>query len=157
MLRLALALALTAGVAAAQECNIQMMQGTYVVTYEGWLAVPTGGAVPAMLPGVIMGVLSINGGTISGTATVIAGGDKAEYEAAPGGTVNMKSDCTGTMTLKMKVKGSTAPASTEIDRFVFLREDREIRVMIDTLGIPAVPMVLGTWKRISPVANMATW
>ena len=137
MIRLLLALALIGGTAMAQNCNLSMMLGTYAVSYQGTLAAPQPAGPPAMLPGFILGVLSINyDGTISGGATINVGGEMAEYEGT--GTIELKRGCSGTITLRMGVKGIAGPPSEEVDRFVFLPTERELRVMMYKVSMPVV-------------------
>jgi len=166
MKHLALVLLLLGGTAAAQvpsarmpHCSLPMLQGTYVVTYQGWMYFPAGGGYPEMqVPGVIMGVRSISStGVITGNATVILPFGNAVYETAAGSFVEVKADCTGTMTRFSRVKGSSDTPSKEIDRFVFLRETGEFVVVKDQLEGGTIPMALGSWRRMANVPNQAEW
>ena len=166
MKRLALVLLLVGGTAAAQmptvrmpECNLRMLQGTYAISYQGWLYFPAGGGYPEMqVPGVILGVRSIaSTGVITGDATVILPFGKAVYETTEGSFAAVNPDCTGTLTRFGRVKGSSDPPSKEVDRFVFLRETGELVVIKEELEWGTIPMVLGSWKRMSNVPDQAQW
>lgn len=165
MKRLVLTLLLVGGTAAAQlptyhqpACELKMVKGTYVATYLGWLAVPIPDAAPATIPGVIMGVLSVSPtGGITGNVTVITPSGKTVYESTEGSLVEIAPDCTGTMTIYSRTKGSTDPPAREIDRFVYLRETGEFVVLIDELEWGIVPISLGSWKRLDSWPNQATW
>jgi hypothetical protein len=164
MLRIAFAIALIAGPLAAQSadmpryCGTWSLAGTYAVSYQGWLATLLPGATaPVMLPGVNVGVVSIDSlGQFSGATTLALGGQLFDAELV-GGSLNLNADCTtGTITIRVRPKGATGPISEETDRIVVFRELHEIQAMAykTTMG---VPMVSGTWKRIAPVPNSAQW
>lgn len=165
MRRLALILLLAGGTAAAQMpgfrmpgCETKMLRGTYVIAYQGWLAIPVPASSPVTLPGVIMGVLSVGtDGAVTGNATVITPSGKAVYEMTAGSVVEVLPDCTGKMTLYSRVKGSTDPPGMEIDRFVYLRDTGDFVVLIDELEWGIVPISLGTWKRLDIWPNQAQW
>lgn len=166
MKRLALVLLLVGGTAAAQmpsyrlpECSLQKLQGTYVVTYQGWIYSPAGGGYPEMqFPGVILGVRSISAtGVITGDATVIFPFGKAVYETTEGSFARINPDCTGTLTRFGRVKGSSDPPSKEVDRFVYLRDTGELVVIKEELEGGMIPMALGSWKRMDIWPNQAQW
>ena len=166
MKRLALVLLLLGGTAVAQspgtrlqDCSLYMLQGTYVVSYQGWMYFPAGGGYPEMqVPGVILGVRSIrSNGVITGDATVILPFGKAVYETADGSFATINPDCTGTLTRFSRVKGSSDPPSKEVDRFVYLRETEELVVIKEELEWGTIPMVLGSWKLMSHTPDRAQW
>jgi len=164
MKRLALILLLTGGTAAAQntprlpQCNLQNLPGAYAVTYQGWLAVPLPGSAPLQMPGVIMGVLTISPtGAVTGNATVITPSGKSVWEMTPGSFVDIGRDCTGTMTLYSRLKGSSDVPSKEIDRFALVRGSGELVVIMEELDWGAIPMCLGSWKRLTSWPNEAEW
>ena len=166
MKRFAILLLLLGGTAAAQvpsarpqDCSLYMIQGTYVVSYQGWMYLPAGGGYPEMqIPGVILGVRSIrSNGTITGDATVILPFGKAVYETTEGSFATVNADCTGTLTRYSRVKGSLDPPSKEVDRFVCLRETGELVVIKEELEWGTIPMVLGSWKRMSSTPDRAQW
>ena len=164
MKRLAIVLLLVAGTAAAQmpatrmpECSLRMIQGTYVIAYQGWVASPPPSEAAPFF-GVIMGVLSVDsGGAITGNATMLSPFGKSLYEMTVGSLVEVNADCTGTMTLYSKVQGSSDPPGKEIDRFVYLRQTGEFVVVMDTLEWGYIPMSLGSWKRMSNFPGDAEW
>ena len=103
MKRLILLIPLLAVVAAAQtNCNLSLMPGTYAVSYSGWVTVPMPGAAPVTVPGSILGVISIGyDGKINGAGSVaIAPGPSMDYDVS--GTIQINSDCTGTLRLNTK-------------------------------------------------------
>jgi len=166
MKRFAIILLLMGGTTAAQmpsarmpECSLHMLKGTYVVSYQGWMYLPEGGGYPAMqVPGVIMGVRSIGAaGVITGNATVILPFGKAVYETTEGSFAAVNPDCTGTLIRYGRVRGSSDPPSREVDRFVYLRETGELLVIKDELEWGTIPMVLGSWKRMSNMPDQAQW
>ena len=166
MKRFAIILLLMGGTTAAQmpsarmpECSLHMLKGTYVVSYQGWMYFPEGGGYPAMqVPGVIMGVRSIGAaGVITGNATVILPFGKAVYETTEGSFAAVNPDCTGTLIRYGRVRGSSDPPSREVDRFVYLRETGELLVIKDELEWGTIPMVLGSWKRMSNMPDQAQW
>ncbi len=154
MKRAILVMLLLCGVAAAQSvCGIETVRGTYAASYLGWL---TFAGTTTPMPGVIFGVMSIDwNGTLSGTAAVGGMGPVTDYVVS--GTVTVNPDCTGTMTMSVKPKTGTGPPETEVDRFIVFPQDKEIRVVMWDIGPAAYPAILGTWKRISPVPNAASW
>ena len=160
MKRLILLIPLLAVMAAAQtNCNLSLMPGTYAVTYSGWVTVPMPGAAPVTVPGSILGVISIGyDGKINGAGSVaIAPGPSMDYDVS--GTIQINSDCTGTLRLNTKPRLG-GPAGTQVDRFIFSLEDRTLlttMVSINNGYADGYPAVLGTWKRISPVPNAASW
>ena len=141
------------------ECDTRMLQGTYVASYQGWMYFPAGGGYPEMtVPGVIMGIRSISEtGVVTGDASVYLPFGAGVYETAPGSFVTVNSDCTGTITRFSRPKGSSITPSKEIDRFVFLRETGELVVVKDQLEGGTIPMVLGSWKRMSHTPDRAQW
>ncbi len=166
MKRLALVLLLVGGTSTAQntnshlpDCSLYMIQGTYAVSYQGWLYFPAGGGYPEMqVPGAILGVRSIrSNGVITGDATVILPFGKAVYETTEGSLATINPDCTGTLTRYGRVKGSSDPPSREVDRFVYLRESDELVVIKEELEGGTIPMVLGSWKRMSHTPDRAQW
>jgi len=164
MKRLAVVLLLAAGTAVAQapashapECTLHHARGTYVVTYQGWVASPPP-STTAPFFGVIMGVFSVNeAGAITGNATMNSPFGKSVYEMTEGSLLEINPDCTGTMTLYSRVIGTTDPPGKEIDRFVYLRETGEFVVMMDTLEWGYIPMSLGSWKKMWNWPGLAQW
>jgi len=140
------------------ECKLSSLSGTYAVTYHGWLAVPVPNAAPTQVPGAIMGVQSISStGAITGNVTAIFPSGKAVHELTPGSVVAVKPDCTGTMTLLPRKKGSSDTPSKETHRFVYLRESGEFVTIMDEREGGGVPMMLGSWKRMASWPNEAEW
>ena len=104
----------------------------------------------------LLGVMSIGSdGKLSGVGAMAGMGPVTDYEIW--GTVEIKSDCTGTMRMKYKPKGSTSQELTEIDRFIFLPEEKLILATAVDMGPGVYPAMLGTWKRIAPYPNAANW
>jgi len=156
MIRFVLALALIGFTAMAQNCNLMMLTGTYAVSYQGTVLIPQQDGTTSTLPGLILGVFSINrDGTFNGGATVNIGGQNAEYAGT--GTIDLGRGCVGTITMNMGVKGAGGPLSQEVDRFVFVPTENELHVMQYSFSMPIGAVVLGTWKRISPLPNAAVW
>lgn len=80
----------------------------------------------------------------------------AIYEIVDG-KVDLNSDCTGTVLMKMRVRGTEGPILEEVDRIIALPEQKEIIAAIDNLGPGVMPAVVGHWKRMSAVPNRAAW
>lgn len=155
MLRIALAIALLGGTAAAQQCANVMpwsLTGTYALSYQGTLAFPPapGSSTPVLLPGVLLGIVTYDHtGTLGGTATLAVGGQMADYEVV-GGSIKLNPDCSGTATIQVVPSGAPpgTPAGTEIDKIIYLPGEHKFLTMQHQLAMPAIPMVLGTWTRI---------
>jgi hypothetical protein len=154
-----LTLALCPVLAAQTQCTLDSVRGTYAVFYDGWALMPQpGSSLPLTVPGVIMGVVSISyDGKVTGAETVIIAGQAVEYDIT-GGSVQIKPDCTGTMQILTRVKGTPGAPAPIAERFVALSDAGEIRTTI--LSSPSATtgaMGLGIWKRMSPVPNSASW
>jgi hypothetical protein len=156
MKRFILLIPLLCAIAAAQPtCGLGSVVGTYAVSYIGWVTIALPGTPPMTISGTIVGVVSIDwNGKLSGGGAVSGLGPVADYDIP--GTVEIKSDCTGTLRMKPKPR-SGGPVGTEIDRFVFSPDDKTLIVTIVDLGPGIYPAMVGTWKRISPVPNSANW
>ena len=140
------------------ECSLPNLVGTYAVTYQGWLAVPVPNAPPTQIPGAIMGVQSISStGAITGNVTAIFPSGKAVHELTPGSVVAVKPDCTGTLTLLPRKKGTSDTPLKETHRFVYLRESGELVTIMDEREGGVIPMMLGSWKRMASWPNAADW
>jgi len=151
-----LVLVLCAVAAAQPTCGPESIRGTYAVSYLGWMTIAQPGAAPVTMSGTILGVLSIGSdGKLSGVTAVAGLGPVMDYDTW--GTVEIKSDCTGTVRMKYKVKGSTGREESEIDRFIFLPEERVILATVVDMGPGVYPAMLGTWKRIAPYPNAVNW
>jgi hypothetical protein len=156
-----LLLALCPVLAAQTQCLVDNVRGTYAVSYNGWALIPQQGSpLPLTVPGVILGVVSIgNDGTLTGGETVIIAGQAKEYEIT--GSVAINVDCTGTMRILTKVKGSSDKPATVIERFVALRagsQDLEIHTTIlNSPDATVGAMALGVWKRATLVPGSASW
>jgi hypothetical protein len=149
-----LVLVLCAAAAAQPTCGPESIRGTYAVSYLGWMTFAQPGAAPVTMPGTVLGVMSIGtDGKLSGVVAVAGLGPVSDYDTS--GAVEIKSDCTGTMRMKFKHKGGSE--ATEIDRFVFLAEEKVILTTVVDMGAGTYPAMLGTWKRISPYPNAANW
>ena len=169
MKRFAIVLLLVGGTAAAQmstpnlpQCNISHVQGTYVATYQGWVAVPVPNAAPMLYPGAMMGVLSIGStGAFTGTFTAILPiSGKTTNEVMPGGVVDIKPDCTGTVRFSIRGKGTSEAPTNEIHRLVYLRERGEFMVIMEVMergGVQFIPMFRGSWKQLAKWPNEAEW
>lgn len=142
--------------AAQQPCNTNMMVGTYIKSYSGWVTMEQPGAAPFTFFGSIFGVVSIDyAGKITGAGAISGFGPVTDYEVT--GTVEIKPDCTGTIRQASKPKGSTGSGTPEVHRFVFIPGERRILATIVDMGPGMYPAVLGEWKYISPTPNAATW
>jgi hypothetical protein len=142
--------------AAQQPCNTNMMIGTYVQSYSGWVTMEQSGAAPLTFFGTVFGVVSIdNGGKITGAAAISGFGPVVDYEVS--GTVEIKPDCTGTIRAASKPKGSTGAGMPEVHRFVFIPSEKKILAAIVDMGPGVYPAVLGEWKYLSPTPNTANW
>lgn len=158
MKRIVLLMAVLCAVAAAQPvCSLYSVAGTYVTSYMGWLTMTAPNAPPVTASGGIFGVTSIDyDGTVSGVGAVAGMGPVTDYVVS--GTLTIKPDCTGTIKMTGKPKGSSGPStSTEVDRFVFLPELGEIRLLIWDMGPGSYPAIFGNWKRMSRTPNAAQW
>jgi hypothetical protein len=156
MKRLILLVLVLSAVAAAQNtCSMSSIVGTYAVSYIGWVTMVVPNAAPATFNGTIVGVMSIGwDGKLSGAAAVSGLGPVADYDSS--GTVEIKSDCTGTLRYKSKPRagGSVEP---ETDRFIFIPSDRSMFVTVVDMGPGMYPAMAATWKQISVVPNAAAW
>ena len=155
MKRLILLIPVLCAVAAAQvNCNMSALAGTYAVSYIGWVTMVQGTS-SMTFPGTIVGVISIgHDGKLSGGGAVAGFGPVTDYDIS--GTVELGSDCTGTLRMKSKPRaGGTAEA--EVDRFVFIPDDKMLFATIVDMGPAVYPAVIGTWKRITPVPNASNW
>jgi hypothetical protein len=148
-------LCFAAAAQAQQEYWLKSISGTYYVSYEGYLVIgATMESWGTVVPGAISGIVSINSdGSVTGTSSVaIVTVD--EYEVQ--GTATMTSDCTGVLSLKGRLKGTTQWTQQQENKFVFLRDEKEIRaMMVSVTG--ATPVVLSQWKRLSPVPGIVSW
>jgi hypothetical protein len=154
-----LTLALCPVLAAQAQCTLDSVHGTYAVSYDGWALMPQPGApLPLAVPGVILGVVSIGyDGKLSGGETMIVAGQAVEYDIT-GGNVQIKPDCTGTMQILTRVKGTSGASAPITERFVVLSDAGEIRTTV--MGSPSAAagaMGLGTWKRMTWVPGSASW
>lgn len=167
MRRFTLLLLLVAGTAAAQmptpvftDCKVNQLQGTYVVSYQGWMLNPAP-TPPVQFPAAIMGVLSVSSnGEVSGAVTVTVPSGRVTNEVLAGSVVEIEPDCTGTATFSCRRKGSTDTPTNEIHRFVYLRDTGEFRVIMEDLergGFHIVPMVLGSWRLMARTPGEAEW
>ncbi len=157
MKRLMLLILMAFAVASAQPfCSMDTIRGTYAVSYYGALTIMQPSAAPMTVTGGIVGVLSINyDGAVSGVAAVSGLGPVTDYEVA--GTAQMTNSCTGTVSMKVRPKGSKDWTGTEVDRFVVDPEGKTLVVIVMDLGPGVYPAIQGTWKRISPVPNAVSW
>ena len=145
-------------IASAQPaCTSSSIVGTYVVSYMGWLTTQAPNAAPVTVSGGIFGVVSIGyDGKLSGAAAIAGMGPVVDYVVT--GAVDINSDCTGSLRLSGKVRATNQPGMPyEVDRFVFLPDLGECRLIITDMGAGVYPALLGTWKRISPMPNAAKW
>ncbi|MEK7405912.1 MAG: hypothetical protein AAB225_12460 [Acidobacteriota bacterium] len=158
MKRIMLLILVLCAVAAAQpRCGLESIHGAYAVFYDGWAVLP-GSPLPLVVPGVIMGVISIDfGGKLSGAETVVVLGLVLEYEVLDG-SVEIKADCTGTARTRARLKGSSQPPMEIVEKIIVLPEDKEIRTIVtQPTGPPDGSMALGVWKRMSAVPKSANW
>ncbi len=153
------AMAVAQGVPSCQN-SIPSIQGTYLVSYQGWLTIPDPSnpyATPTLFPGVILGVMTIDAnGNLSGTTTLGGLSEVAEYEST--GTLTLNADCTGVMKYTNKNK-KTGYTDSEQDKFfvLFNGNDREIQAIATDIGVGIVPVLLGKWTRIANKANAVVW
>jgi hypothetical protein len=153
---LVLVLALGAVAAAQPQCTTNSIVGTYVTSYSGWVTMEQPGAAPITFFGTIFGVASIDyGGNVTGTSAISGFGPVTDYVNT--GTAEIKPDCTGTLRMSSKPKGSKEPAMPEVHRFVFISSEKKILATIVDMGPGTYPAVLGEWKFIAPVPNAVTW
>lgn len=161
---LVLILLVSVGAAWAQTGNssgiptdnwIGYLTGTYLISYQGSVLIPTGSGLPAELPGVMLGIISIDSkGNLSGSVTVI-GTQVEEFDIA--GEVTLSGCCAGTVHLAPTSR-LTGIVESKYERFVFLYKEKELRTIMVDAGVPGVtPLILGTWKQMSPVPNAATY
>jgi hypothetical protein len=156
MKRVILLVLMLSAVAAAQiNCTMTSIVGTYAVSYIGWVTMALPGGGSATFSGTIVGVMSIGyDGKLTGGSAVSGLGPVADYDSS--GTVEIKSDCTGTLRYKSKPRAGGA-VEPETDRFVFIPGDKSLFATVVDLGSGMYPAMAGTWKPISPVPNMANW
>jgi hypothetical protein len=147
-----------AGAFAQTTCSMDMIAGTYVISVSGALTIVQPGQAPTTASGTIFGIVSISwDGTTSGAGTVSVMGPPVDYEVL--GTTQLNTNCTGTIQLKTRLKGSRGPynAGTETDRFVFDAKSNTILTTIVDFGPTMFPACLGVWKRISPSPGASSW
>jgi hypothetical protein len=147
--------------AAQPQWPVGTLRGTYAVSYDGWALMPQPGApLPLTVPGVILGVVSIeHDGSLSGGETVIIAGQAVEYEIT-GGNVAINSDCTGTMQILVRVKGSGAKPVPIAERFIVLMRGLNNQIRTTVLNSPGAAvgaMGLGVWRRITPMPGSVSW
>jgi len=140
MKRLILLIPLLSAAAAAQvTCTLASLKGTYAVSYMGWLSVVEG-STTTTYPGTILGVISIGwDGKLSGGDAVAGFGPVVDYDIA--GTVELKSDCTGTLHIKSQPR-TGGQSETEVHRFVYNESKKTMYVAMVDLGpgvYPAIP------------------
>jgi hypothetical protein len=105
----------------------------------------------------VLGLISIgHNGTLSGVATVTAGVGPAQ-DVEISGTVVVNANCTGTLTLHTKAKGSSDEPGTEVSKIIILPEEKQFLDLIVDMGPDVYPAVLGTWKRMTPVPTAASF
>ena len=139
----------------SMNTSMDMLKGTYAVSYYGLLqVVQPGAASPMTTTGGIVGIISIgSGGEISGGAAVSGFGPVTDYEVA--GTAQL-TGCAGKLSLKVRPKGAK-DWGTEIDRFVLDPAEKTLVVIIVDFGPGVYPAIQGTWKQISPLPYAASW
>jgi hypothetical protein len=139
----------------SMDISMDMLQGTYAVSYYGTMQImQPGAASPMTATGGIVGVISIGyDGAISGGAAVSGFGPVTDYEVA--GTAQL-TGCVGKLSLKVRPKGVTE-WKTEIDRFVLDPDGKTLLVIIVDFGPGVYPAIQGTWKRISHLPYAASW
>lgn len=149
MKRLILLIFATSAVIMAQpECSLQTLRGTYAVSYGGFVTTASGSAYVT-----ILGIVSIDPSqspTVSGGITFTGFGPVALFLPASG-SVQVNSDCTGTLTL-----GNPSAGNAEVDQFLYDRDTKSLVVTAVRISLGNVA-ALGTWKQMSPVPRAAVW
>jgi hypothetical protein len=151
--------ALCSLLAGEPNCRIESIRGTYLVSSVGWALMPQPGApLPMTVPGVIMGVVSIGyDGTLSGTESVMVAGHLVDYEVTTG-SVSINPDCTGTINMSIRPKGTKDHLNPVTERFVFLVDSQEIHSMaMNSPDATVGAMGLGTWRLIARTPDWASW
>jgi len=161
MKRLIVLILMLSAVAAAQvTCTLDSIRGTYAVSYIGWVSLAQPGGTMVTLPGTIVGVISIGyGGGLSGGGTTSMAGMGPTVDWDISGTATVNSDCSGTLKMTPKPRAG-GPAGTQTDRFVFNSHDRSLLTTIVDLaqgGQVFYPAIVGTWKQVSALPNVAAW
>ena len=156
MKKLILLIPVAFAVASAQQtCSFDVLRGTYAVYEHGAMTVqmPAG---PFTMSGGVVGVLSIGyDGRVSGFASVSGNGPAKDFEGA--GTAQINPDCTGTLTLKWRIKGTSAWILPETDRFVYDVDGKTLYLIVTDMGPGVTSTYQGTLKKISPIPNAASW
>lgn len=148
-----LTLAASALAAAQQVCRLDTIRGTYAISVSGWTTIVQ---PPMTVFGTILGVVSIDwDGKISGAGAVSGLGPVTDYEVA--GTAKIGPECTGTLTMKVRPKGTAQYIGIETDRFVLDPDGKTLLTTVVDMGPGYYPSMLGVWKRISREPNAASW
>jgi hypothetical protein len=141
---------------ALAQCTTDSVAGTYAVSYIGWVTMVMPDLSMETASGGIVGIISVKSdGTVAGKASVAGFGPVTDYAVA--GTVEIKSNCTGTIRLTGQSAAGGGPPMLEVDRFVLLPPGNELLVIITDMGPGVYPAVIGTWKRMSFLPNFAAW
>jgi hypothetical protein len=91
---------------AAHGCSAKTTVGKYVVICNGFLSP---GRNAPLLPAKLLGTVTADdGGTFTGTSTVMIGGGPPLTQTVVG-TENLNSDCNGTITYDQKINGQQGP------------------------------------------------
>jgi hypothetical protein len=121
--------------------------GTYAARQHGYLkATQPGGQQASFVPGATVGIGTITqDGAVESTGTVSTGGQIVPFEST-GGAIQVKTDCTGTMTFTAKSQGR--PLGQVQGWFLVLDGGDTLWTM--ELSTPiGNPITLGTMTRIS--------
>lgn len=149
MKRLMVTMFLTCAAAIAQpQCSLEILRGTYIVSYTGFVTTPSGGTYVTLFG--VISIDPIHNPNVTGGVTVTGLGPTAMF-IPTSGTAQINPDCTGTLHL-----GYAGAAPTEVDQFIY---DSETKSLLATSVQIAAGNVasLGTWKKIFPMPNAATW
>jgi len=133
-------------------CTMQNFAGTYAVTGEGTVLMPsTDGTQTTAAPAAIIGVESLsNAGAVTGWWTANIGGQVYDWEIVEGKAV-LNPDCTGTVTGKVKIKGSDDVLPGEVTHTI-IAINREPKLIsgITTKSLSGYVIDSLTWTRIAP-------
>ena len=112
----------------AAQCSLAGVSGKYGFTLTGTVILPTGAAAIAAV-----GEATVDGkGSVTGTEARSVGGEYADETMQ--GTLTVKADCTGSMTLNFYEAGQLV--RTSILSLVFDNNQREVRMVQKSLQLP---------------------
>lgn len=128
-------------------CSASSVFGTYAIWQRGYvMATLSGSSQPSPVPGALAGTAIVTrDGAIEGSGTVVLGGQALPYGSATG-TIQLKADCSGTVTFTAVSQGrSLGP----VQEWVVVLDGGDTLWTIELSTPMGKPVTLGVMKRIS--------